>query len=157
MSAASRFSWELIERIISHYDDDLQTLCSFSRTCRELRPHSLCLMVAKVEIYERKQVAAFRDFLVAFPQYRTFVREILTRASTFMPFPLIPMAWSLSTSVIRRVEETSGLPVALGGVRVSVLDAVAEALVLVVVGRGTQRFFFFLSAGLGGGPLGLFR
>ena len=96
MSAASRFSWELIEHIISHYDDDLQTLCSFSRTCRQLRPHSLCLMVAKVEIYERKQVAAFRDFLVAFPQYRTFVREILTRASTFMPFPLLHMLPNLT-------------------------------------------------------------
>ncbi|TBU23007.1 hypothetical protein BD311DRAFT_732137 [Dichomitus squalens] len=96
MSASPRLAWELIERIICHSGDDPDILCSFSLTCSQLRPRSLCLMVADVEIRKREQVAAFRDFLESFPHLCPFVRSVTTDPAVFTPFPLLYILPSLS-------------------------------------------------------------
>ncbi|TBU38242.1 quinon protein alcohol dehydrogenase-like superfamily [Dichomitus squalens] len=88
-SASPRLAWELIERIISLSGDDRRTLRSFSLTCHQLRPRSLCLMIADVAIMERAQVVAFRDFLEAYPHFCPFVYSIIADPTTFMPFPLL--------------------------------------------------------------------
>ncbi|TBU55057.1 quinon protein alcohol dehydrogenase-like superfamily [Dichomitus squalens] len=89
MFASPRLAWELIERIISHSGDDRRTLYSFSLTCHQLRPRSLCLMVADVDIMDRAQVITFRDFLEAYPHFCPFVYSIKADPTTFMPFPLL--------------------------------------------------------------------
>ncbi|TBU26469.1 quinon protein alcohol dehydrogenase-like superfamily [Dichomitus squalens] len=110
MSASPRLAWELIERIISESEDDTETIYSLSLTCRQLRPRSLCHMVADVDIRTRKQVTAFRDFLEAYPQFCHFVCSIRADPTTFMPFPLlnilpnvISIEWSASMREYHRV------------------------------------------------------
>ncbi|TBU44970.1 hypothetical protein BD309DRAFT_957171 [Dichomitus squalens] len=98
MSASPHLAWELIERIISHSGDDRRTLYSFSLTCRQLRPRSLCILVADVDITERARVVAFRDFLEAYPYFCPFVRSIGADPTTFMPFPLLHILPNLTNT-----------------------------------------------------------
>ncbi|TBU54432.1 WD40-repeat-containing domain protein [Dichomitus squalens] len=99
MSSSPRLAWELLERIICFSGGDAETLYSFSLSCSQLRPRSLCLMVANVVIMERKQVAAFRDFVEAYPHLRPFVRSITTQPATFMPFPLLAILPNLTAII----------------------------------------------------------
>ncbi|TBU57238.1 hypothetical protein BD310DRAFT_959744 [Dichomitus squalens] len=55
MSASPRLPWEVIERTISHSGDDRTTLQSFSLTCKQLRPRSLCLMFDEVPFISQRQ------------------------------------------------------------------------------------------------------
>ncbi|TBU26468.1 hypothetical protein BD311DRAFT_762451 [Dichomitus squalens] len=98
MSASPHLAWELIERIISHSGDDRRTRYSFSLTCRQLRPRSLCILVADVDITERARVVAFRDFLEAYPYFCPFVRSIGADPTTFMPFPLLHILPNLTNT-----------------------------------------------------------
>ncbi|TBU41432.1 hypothetical protein BD309DRAFT_827012, partial [Dichomitus squalens] len=55
VSASPRLPWEVIERTISHSGDDRTTLQSFSLTCKQLRPRSLCLMFDEVPFISQRQ------------------------------------------------------------------------------------------------------
>ena len=102
MPVSPRIPWELVERIIGHSGDNRKALCSLSRTCRQLRPRSLCLMVANIDIVERDQVIAFCDFLEAYPQLCPLVHSIRTSPTTFMPVPFLHMLPNLTDVTLRR-------------------------------------------------------
>ncbi|TBU21881.1 WD40-repeat-containing domain protein [Dichomitus squalens] len=91
MSASPRLPWEVIESIISYSGDHRTTLHSFSLTCRDLRPGSLCLMFAEVrhEFKETAEILAFRDFLNTSPHLRPLVRSIRTFRHAHLAFHLL--------------------------------------------------------------------
>ena len=89
--------WEVIERVISHsagdlgrlYDENSESILNFSLTCRDLRPRSLCFLVADVVLHSREHIFDFCDFLRAKPHLKTFVRSISVDPRTFVPVPLL--------------------------------------------------------------------
>ena len=89
MFASPRLPWELIERIIGHCGDDPELLRNFSLSCPQLRPRSLCLMVADVKLKKREQIFAFRDFLGTHPHLRQLVASIRTWPDTSAPFHIL--------------------------------------------------------------------
>ena len=95
--------WEVIERIISHScdTDDLlyqnsESIRNFSLTCRELRPRSLCFLVADAALSSRDKVFNFGDFLQAKPHLKPFVRSIAVHPNDFAPVPVLRILPNLS-------------------------------------------------------------
>ncbi|KAI1785780.1 WD40-repeat-containing domain protein, partial [Ganoderma leucocontextum] len=88
--------WEVIERIIGHFVGHPQTLCSFSLTCRQLRPRAFCLMMARVTLKSRTRTFAFVNFLRDNPHLKPFVHSIVVEPTDFPPFPLLPTLSNLS-------------------------------------------------------------
>ena len=94
--------WEVIERVISHsYEPAIGTpqryrwpitpesILNFSLTCRDLRPRSLCFLVANAILYTRDKAFDFCDFLEAKPHLQPFVRSISVDPENFAPIPLL--------------------------------------------------------------------
>ena len=88
--------WEVIERIIGHSWHDYPTIRNFSLTCRELRPRSLCLLVAEAVLHSRDKIFNFCDFLRAKPYLKPLVRSILVDPNNFAPVPLLRLLPNLS-------------------------------------------------------------
>ncbi|TBU22973.1 hypothetical protein BD311DRAFT_821311 [Dichomitus squalens] len=98
MSDSPRLPWEVIERIISSSSEDRETLHSFSLTCKQLRPRSLCLMFANVvfRFEEGADILAFRDFLDVSPPLRPLVRSIGTNHHAHLAFHLLRLLPNLT-------------------------------------------------------------
>ena len=94
--ASPLLPWEVIERVIGHSGDDFQTLLNFSLTCRDLRPRTLCLLVAEVYFKDRDQIFDFCDFLQVNPHLKTLVCSIAVKPGDFAPFPLLSILPNLS-------------------------------------------------------------
>ena len=98
--------WEVIERIISHsWDPDPEepqrrrnpaSILNFSLACRELRPRSLCFLVADPVFYSRNDIFDFCNFLQANPYLKPFVRSIAVEPKHFAPVPLLRILPNLS-------------------------------------------------------------
>lgn len=88
--------WEVIERVISYSGDHRGTILSFSLTCRDLRPRSLCLLVADATFEGREQTFDFCDFLQTNPYLKAFVRSIAVDPNHFSPVPLFNVLPNLS-------------------------------------------------------------
>ncbi len=88
--------WEVIERVIGYSAHHPATLRSFSLTCQDLRPHSLCLMVADPELKNRDQIFDFCDFLQAKPHLKLFARSWPLNPNDFAPIPLLRLLPNLS-------------------------------------------------------------
>ncbi|PIL35812.1 hypothetical protein GSI_01472 [Ganoderma sinense ZZ0214-1] len=88
--ARLRLPFEVIERVIGHAGDHLETLCSFSLTCHQLRPRALCLMVGRAILCQGgNRTFAFVDMLEAKPHLKPLVRSIVVDPTEFAPFPLL--------------------------------------------------------------------
>ncbi|TBU36415.1 hypothetical protein BD309DRAFT_822618, partial [Dichomitus squalens] len=87
---------ELIERIIRYCGDDQRTLWSFSITCHQLRPRSLCLMVADVTFRKRGDILAFRDLLRTHPHLCLLVQSLTTQLDTAAPLHFLHVLPNLS-------------------------------------------------------------
>ncbi|TBU54157.1 hypothetical protein BD310DRAFT_103815 [Dichomitus squalens] len=96
MSAPPLLPWEVIERIINYSSDDTRTLHHLSLTCRQLRPRSLCLMVADIYLSSRRHVFTLCDFLQAHPHLRPLVRALTIHLHEFAPFPLLHVLPNIS-------------------------------------------------------------
>ena len=88
--------WEVIERVIGHsydlgrpYYKNSRSILNFSLTCRDLRPRTLCFLVADVVLHSREKVFDFFDFLQAKPHLKPFVRSICVDFGNFVPIPLL--------------------------------------------------------------------
>ncbi|KAM5543198.1 hypothetical protein V8D89_003072 [Ganoderma adspersum] len=88
--------WEIIERIIGHSSHNPKSIRNFSHTCRELRPRSLCLLVANVTLYSRNKIFDFCHFLQAKPHLTPFVRSLTVHPHDFAPVPLLRILPNLS-------------------------------------------------------------
>ena len=103
--------WEVIERIIGYSSNDLNTLRSFSLTCRQLRPRSFGLMVSRVRLRSRQDVFKFCDHLQAKPSLGALVRAIVVDPVDFPPFPLLRILPNLSQiTFISRVDRYAPVP-----------------------------------------------
>ena len=60
------------------------TLHSFSRTCRQLRPRSLCVMFFEVILNTWDRVFTFVDFLRVNPRLKPLVRLIVVSPTDFV-------------------------------------------------------------------------
>lgn len=82
-----RLPWEVLERIISYCGDVLDTLCSLSLTCRQLRPRSQGVIFARVDLTRSKDrgVFPFVAFLEANPDLKPLVLSIVIRPIDFGP------------------------------------------------------------------------
>ena len=95
MSLALKLPWEVIERVIS-YSDDVETLRSFSLTCRQLRPRSTCSLMAHVQLWDRDNIFEFCEYLHVHSHLRPLVRAIRIDPENFAPFPLLRLLQNLS-------------------------------------------------------------
>ena len=104
MFAPLKLPWEVLERIVGHCSDDMQTLYRCSLTCHQLRPRSLCLMVSKIDLTRRSgnDIFALCRFLLAYPHLPPLVDTIATRPDVFAPFPLLHILPNLSQLVFTR-------------------------------------------------------
>ena len=91
--------WEVIERVIQHCHDSHQTLYTFSITCHQLRPLSLSLLVADVELKNREQIFGLCDLLRAKPHLQPLVRSMCIYPTDLVPFPLLNMLQKLAEIV----------------------------------------------------------
>lgn len=80
-----RLPWEVIESVIHHSRYRPRTLRSISLTCRQLRPRSLCLMVASVSLTSREKAFAFIDFLLGNPHLKPLVYSVVISPTNFGP------------------------------------------------------------------------
>ena len=84
-----RLPWEVLERIISYCGDVLDTLCSLSLTCRQLRPRSQGVIFARVDLTRSKdrRVFLFVAFLEASanPNLEPLVLSVAVRPIDFGP------------------------------------------------------------------------
>ena len=93
-----RLPWEVIERVIEHAHDDFEVLDSFSLTCRQLRPRSFALIIARyVYLDSRDRILAFSDFIQKEHKLQPLVQSISISPADFRPFPLVHMLPHLST------------------------------------------------------------
>ena len=103
-----RLPWEVLERIIGHSSN--RTILNCSLTCRDLRPHSLCLLITDVKFHSRGKLLDFCDFLTAKPHLKPLVRSIVVHPDQFAPNPLLRMLPNLSE--IKFAETTMSTTVA---------------------------------------------
>ena len=76
--------WEVIERVIKHSGDNLKTLCSFSVSCRQLRPQSRCSMFTRVDLTKgMDRVFEFIDLLQANAELKPFVNSVIFSPTSF--------------------------------------------------------------------------
>ncbi|KAI1787452.1 hypothetical protein LXA43DRAFT_896224 [Ganoderma leucocontextum] len=91
-----RLPWQVIQRVIDHSGGHANTLRSLSLACHRLRPHSCCVMFARVRFKGRDHVFAFLDFLQDNPHLKPVVRSIVVRPTDLAPSPLLRILPSLS-------------------------------------------------------------
>ena len=92
--------WEVVERIIEYASDDLELLRSFSLTCRQLRPRSFSLIVARyIFLGSRDRVSGFYDFLLENAELRSSIQSLTISPADFSPVPLVNMLSRLSTLI----------------------------------------------------------
>ena len=98
MSLRVALPWEVMERIIKHASSDLNLLLSFSLTCRQLRPRSFSLIIAKYVLLGTKdQMSALCSFLRKNTKFQVFVHSITISLADFSPSPLVKMIPHIST------------------------------------------------------------
>ena len=86
--------WEVIEKVISHsYESrwpiNPESILSFSLTCRDLRPRSLCFLVTNAILHTRDKAFDFCNFLEAKPHLKPFVQSVYVHPRDFVPVPLL--------------------------------------------------------------------
>ncbi|KAM5543220.1 hypothetical protein V8D89_003094, partial [Ganoderma adspersum] len=82
-----------------------KTISNFSLTCRELRPRSLCLLVADITLHSRDKLFDFCDFLQTKTHLKPLVHSILVHPKDFAPVPLLYVLRNLPE--IRFIESSS--------------------------------------------------
>ena len=92
--------WELVEKIIGCSCDpgdcNYEVIRNFSLTCHQLRPRSLCFLVANASLSSRDKVFDFCDFLQDKSYLKPFVRSIAIHPKDFAPVPLLRILPNLS-------------------------------------------------------------
>ena len=93
--------WEVIERIVEHASNDLQLLCSFSLTCRQLYHCSFSLIIAQhVFLCSKERMSCFRNLLSTNTRLQPLVHSIAISPADVPPLPLVKMLPRLSTLVL---------------------------------------------------------
>ena len=93
--------WEVIETIIEYASKNLNSLRSFSLTCRQLRPRSTIFIFAHyIFLSSRARVSAFCDFLQENIELRPLIKSITVSPADFRPL-LFTMLPQLATFTFR--------------------------------------------------------